>query len=219
MTIAQDPSVRMTIGVLTGRTMAEMGFDDTPENRARWAAEVADVAATQQYGPVAIDPEWPDVAYGDLADSLLDDVFAEHLRAVTNASAPVAKAADSKRFTLGPMYIPWRLDAHEEWTDDDELQGAVWDYVRSGDRRIRLQHNTEVVAGEWLEIMSWPFAVTVPILQPDGSSTLTSFPAGTVFLGVQWAEWAWPLVVAGKIRGYSIGGKAERLLVDLPDER
>ena len=36
---------------------------------------------------------------------------------------------------------------------------------------------------------------------------------GTVFMGVQWEPWAWELVKKGKLTGYSIGGKAERILV------
>jgi hypothetical protein len=36
-------------------------------------------------------------------------------------------------------------------------------------------------------------------------------------MGVQWEPWAWELVKKGKLTGYSIGGKAERMLVDLPE--
>lgn len=126
------------------------------------------------------------------------------------------KAAE-KRFTLGPMYIPDMTDAHGEWTDGEELQNAIWDYVRLGDRRIRLQHNTDIVAGEWLEIMSWPYPVTVPMFGANGEIVSREFPSDTVFLGVQWDEWAWELVKQGKVSGYSIGGKAQRVLVDMPE--
>jgi hypothetical protein len=130
----------------------------------------------------------------------------------------VSKADDERRFTLGPMYIPNRLDAHNEWTDPDELQKAVWDYMRKGDRRIRLQHNRDVVAGEALEVMAWPYEVDVPMVMKDASTQSVTFPANTVFLGVQWEPWAWELVKSDKLRGYSIGGRAQRLLVDLPEE-
>lgn len=129
---------------------------------------------------------------------------------------PYIKAAE-KRFTLGPMYIPDMTDAHGEWTDTEELQNAVWGYVQSNDRRIRLQHNVEIVAGEWVEILTWPYPVEVPMFDTDGAVHMMSFPAGTVFLGVIWEEWAWELVKQGKVRGYSIGGKAQRVLVDLPE--
>ena len=132
-------------------------------------------------------------------------------------STLVSKAEGERRYTLGPMYIPDRRDAHSEWTDSEELQKAVWDYVRKGDRRIRLQHDMDKVAGEFVEIMSWPFEVEAPMVRKDGSSRPMKFPANTVFLGVQWEPWAWEMVKNGKILGYSIGGKAQRLLVDLPD--
>ena len=126
--------------------------------------------------------------------------------------------ADEKRFTLGPWYIPDQKDAHGEWTDTTELQNALWNYVKAGDRRIRLQHNKNVVAGEWVEAMTWPYPVTVPVTKSDGTSEDITYPAGTVFMGTQWEPWAWELVKKGKLTGYSIGGKAERMLVDLPEE-
>lgn len=129
----------------------------------------------------------------------------------------VSKAVNEDRFTLGPMYVPNRLDAHSEWTDASELQKAVWDYVQKGDRRIRLQHDREKVAGEWVEVMTWPYEVEVPMLQKDADSVPVSFPEGTVFLGVKWEPWAWDMIKDGRIRGYSIGGKAERLYVDIEE--
>jgi hypothetical protein len=125
------------------------------------------------------------------------------------------KAEGEKRYTLGAMYIPDMEDAHGEWTDSDELQRAVWDYVRTDDRRIRLQHNRDVVAGEWVEVMAFPHSITVPITTPEGKEEQHTYPANTVFLGVIWEPWAWDMVREGKIRGYSIGGKAERLFVDM----
>ena len=126
--------------------------------------------------------------------------------------------SNEKRFTLGPWYIPDRQDAHGEWTDSEELQTALWDYVKSGDRRIRLQHRKSVVAGEWVETMTWPYPVTVPMRKADGTEENVTYPSGTVFMGVQWEPWAWELVKAGKLTGYSIGGKSERLMVDFPEQ-
>ena len=130
----------------------------------------------------------------------------------------ISKSVEERRFTLGPMYIPNRMDAHAEWTDPEELQNAVWEYVRKGDRRIRLQHNRDVVAGEFVEVMAWPYPVEVPMVQKSGATENMTFPANTVFLGVVWEPWAWELVKENKLRGYSIGGRAERLLADLPEE-
>lgn len=120
------------------------------------------------------------------------------------------KADNEHRFTLGPWYIPNQYDAHGEWTDADELQKSLWEYVKSGDRGIRLQHNKDIVAGEWLEAMSFPVPVTIG-MSKDATSKQVSYPAGTVFLGVQWKPWAWEMVKAGKIQGFSIGGAAARI--------
>ena len=122
---------------------------------------------------------------------------------------------EEQKFTLAPWYIPNRYDAHEEWTDPDELQKALWDYVKSGDRAIRLQHNKDVVAGEWVEAMTMPFPVTMPMKKANGRVEHLEYPAGTVFLGVRWDDWAWDMVKNGEITGYSIGGSAERLEVGL----
>jgi hypothetical protein len=55
------------------------------------------------------------------------------------------------------------------------------------------------------------------MMKADGSQSTVDFPANTVFMGVIWEPWAWELIKTGKLRGYSIGGKAERVLVDLDD--
>lgn len=123
---------------------------------------------------------------------------------------------DEKRYTLAPWYVPDVLDAHDEWTDKEEVQRAFWDYLSRDDRSIRLQHNMDIVAGEWVEGLTWPHAVTVPIKHPDGDKEIT-FPAGTPFLGVVWQPWAWQLIKDGEIRGLSIGGRGKRMEADPED--
>jgi len=127
------------------------------------------------------------------------------------------RKADEKRFTLGPLYVPDFMDAHGEWTDAEELQNGVWHWVRLGDRRIFLQHDTEVEAGEWVEVMTMPQAWTVDMIDADGETIgQVTYPPNTVFLGVVWNEEAWELVKAGQLRGYSIGGFSDRMYADLP---
>jgi hypothetical protein len=157
--------------------------------------------------------------YEELSEEVARQIYPAAFKELTKSigAYEVSKAEDMKRYTLGAMYIPDRLDAHSEWTSADELQQAVWSYVRSGDRNIRLQHNREITAGEWVEVMAFPYELTVPIQLPDGTSTSHTYPANTVFLGVIWEPWAWELVQSGKILGYSIGGKAERLYVDMEE--
>jgi len=155
-------------------------------------------------------------------DEVSEDELRQYVPKVLNETTmvltkqfDVSKATDEKKFTLGPMYIPNQIDAHNEWTDDSELQQAVWKYVQSGDRRIRLQHNRDVVAGEWVEIMTLPYQTQVPMMKSDGTTQPVNFPQNTVFLGVIWEDWAWDKIKKGEIRGYSIGGRAERMYVDL----
>ena len=132
--------------------------------------------------------------------------------------AAFVKAEGEDRFTLGPLYVPDFMDAHGEWTDADELQQAVWGWVKSGDRRIFLQHDRDVEAGEWVEVMTMPQPWTVDMKDPAGNSLgQVTYPPNTVFLGVQWNEKAWDLVKRGLLRGYSIGGFSDRMLADLPE--
>jgi hypothetical protein len=152
----------------------------------------------------------------DIAERIFPDAFVKEI-SKSIGKYELSKSEGEKRYTLGAMYIPDKLDAHGEWTDADELQRAVWDYVKSGDRRIRLQHNRDVVAGEWVEVMAFPYELTVPIQTLSGIEVNHTYPANTVFLGVIWESWAWELVQSGKILGYSIGGKAERLYVDMEE--
>lgn len=113
-----------------------------------------------------------------------------------------------KRFTLGPWYVPNEVDAHGDWTDPEELQQALWSYVRSGYRDIHLQHSPDIRAGEWVEAMTLPWPMTVPVIDMNGAVAEHVYPAGTVLLGVVWEPWAWTLVLEGKITGYSIGGSS-----------
>lgn len=129
-------------------------------------------------------------------------------------SVPVAKA-DEQRFTLAPVYVPGIEDAHGEFTDKDTLQKALWDWMRAGDRTIYLQHS-EKPAGEMVEMLTWPMPIETALAVPGEGITKYAFPADTPFMGVIWEPWAWEMVKAGDLRGYSIGGKAQRMEADLP---
>ncbi len=132
--------------------------------------------------------------------------------AALHAVVPFAKAED--RYTLGPVYVPGRVDGHGEFIDSDTLQKAIWDWVRSGDRTIFLQHS-EKAAGEMVEILTWPMPIQTSLALPGEDVRKVEFPAETPFMGVVWESWAWNLVKEGKLRGYSIGGKARRVEADL----
>ena len=194
----------MYVEVANGKDKKDSVVPMTQEASALWDKMVQEVAEVRAEGyGLEIPFEMPDVEIVEPTTGL--------------AKFEVSKALDEKQFTLGPMYIPNQLDAHDEWTDDSELQQAVWKYVQSGDRRIRLQHNRDVVAGEWVEIMTLPYQTQVPMLKADGTTQPVNFPQNTVFLGVIWDDWAWDKIKKAEIRGYSIGGRAERMYVDLDE--
>lgn len=190
---------------------------DTDEVREFIARCKADLDAMGDDVVADIPGEFPDTVDTDslgLYSKTVDDLVTT-LPATKAVDEGFTKAVGEHKFTLGPMYVPGRLDAHEEWTDASELQKAVWQYVDNGDRQIRLQHNRDIVAGRWSEIVTWPYEVTVPMHKADGTTSMMTFPPDTVFLGVHWEDWAWDLVKAGKVRGYSVGGRAKRIFVDL----
>ena len=126
----------------------------------------------------------------------------------------IAKAAEY-RYTLGPAYVPNTEDAHGEFTDEVTLQKAMWDWVKRGDRNIYLQHSDKP-AGEMVEMLTWPFPIEADLTVPKQGVTKFVFPADTPFLGVIWEPWAWDMVKAGELRGYSIGGGANRVEADIP---
>jgi hypothetical protein len=147
-----------------------------------------------------------------------EDQVKASLKSLSKDSSFLRKQA-ARRFTLGPLYVPDFMDAHGEWTDSEELQQAVWEWVRGGDRTIYLQHDKDVKAGEWVEVMTMPQPWTVDMLDGAGNAIgKITYPAGTVFLGVIWDEKPWQDIVAGRLRGYSIGGFSDRVLADLPEE-
>lgn len=205
--IANQIFLALTRGMTFEETKLDSGYKKDFDLMAQ---EIKDAPQGTMMSPVN---EW----IGDEYDDIIAAFERVESRAVAKkvGSYELSKSDGAKRYTLGAMYIPDRVDAHGEWTDGEELQRAVWDYVRSNDRRIRLQHNRDVVAGEWVEVMAFPYELSVPMTTISGVPINHTYPANTVFLGVVWEPWAWELVKEGKILGYSIGGKAERLYVDI----
>ncbi|CAB4145808.1 Phage-like element PBSX protein, XkdF [uncultured Caudovirales phage] len=139
----------------------------------------------------------------------------EKLSLLVDRNTEVVAKAHEQRYTLGPWYVPDMEDAHGEFTDSETLQKALWEWVRKGDRTIYLQHSQKP-AGEMVEIMTVPFPVEADLKVPNQGTTKFKFPAETPFMGVVWEPWAWEMVKAGTLRGYSIGGTAKRMTVDLP---
>jgi hypothetical protein len=205
----------MTRMAIKGLSFEETGLDSNKKDF--YDRLMVDIEKHPEKAMISPVNEWADDKYDDFLAKYEKTRKSRVLKKL--GIYEISKAEGERRYTLGAMYIPNIEDAHGEWTDADELQKAVWEYVRKDDRRIRLQHNRDVIAGEWLEIMSFPYSLTVPIKSPEGVEKEHTYPAHTVFLGVVWEPWAWQMVKDGKIRGYSIGGKAERLFVDMDVEK
>jgi 2'-5' RNA ligase len=125
---------------------------------------------------------------------------------------PLVLRADAKRYTFAPLYVPNVLDSHGEWASPDDLQAMVWDYVRCGNRSISIQHVPGTVAGECVEVVSWPYDVEAKMTLGDGSGEETvTLPAGTIYQGIVWEPWAYAALRANKINGISMGGAAWRV--------
>jgi hypothetical protein len=130
----------------------------------------------------------------------------------------VTKSNDEKRYTLGVMYVPGVRDSDNEYANADELQRACWDFVRKGSKRVRDTH-TATEIGDLVELISWPFPTEAEMSTGDGKVVKRKLPAGTVYAGVVWDEKVWPLVKSGKLRGYSMGGKAVRVRDAATDDK
>ena len=150
----------------------------------------------------------------------LDEDVKKAYEVMEDQPPTVLKSSPEKRFSYAPMYMPGRLDAHDEFVKSaDDLQQAAWEYVRKTghDRTIYLQH-IDKPAGEWVEITSWPYEVEAPMQMPDGRVRKAKLPAGTVYMGVIWEPWAYDMVKKGKLLGFSMGGWAKRVEAELVEK-
>ena len=139
----------------------------------------------------------------------------EQKLAAVSLTVPVVKEED--KFTLAPVYVPDLADSDGETIAANDLQKSLWDWVKKGDRTIYLQH-TDKSAGEMVELLTWPFEIETSLDVPNQGVTKYRFPKDTPFMGVIWENWAWDMVKGGELRGYSIGGRARRLEVELPEQ-
>jgi hypothetical protein len=127
---------------------------------------------------------------------------------------PLVKSNEERRYTLGLFYAPDQDDLHKEWASDSELHDGVIRYQLRGSRRLRLQHNPRQEVGTVLSVFRWPYPTEALMKSAaTGTERKVMLPAGSVFAEVLWDEAAWPLVKSGRIRGYSMGGRALRVRV------
>lgn len=133
----------------------------------------------------------------------------------------VTKSLDEERYTFGPLYTPDEADAHGEFARASTIQKAMWDFARSGQRTVNKQHDTSNHIGEVVEQVVWPYPVEVELQLPGRAVRKAMLPAGTAYVGVIWSPEAWPGVKGGAITGYSMGGRAMRVVTGelLPPSR
>lgn len=155
-------------------------------------------------------PESIDIEFDTVGVALGDVVTHYRLLGPSLLSDDPILRADEERYTLAPLYSPGLDDTHGDSIDSVSLQRSAWDYFRSGDRDVRLQHLPDIVAGEVVELVTWPFEVTCELAKGDGSSEAVTLPPGTVYEGVVWRPWAYEAVKNGKLNGMSLGGRAKR---------
>jgi hypothetical protein len=201
------------------------GDDVTMMPRATWTAVEQETTYVEKAGKVLSAKNAKLIT--DAADALKTALSNAGVLAdepATKATGPfesegtyiVAKSRDEDRYTMGPYYVPNRVDAHGEMIDPEVLEKAVWEYVRSSaaeGRRINDQHDDtgDATTGEWVGVISWPKEETWELMQADGTTKSVTLPAGTVYMGIVWDEPEWKLIKSGAKTGLSMGGRAMRV--------
>jgi Putative phage serine protease XkdF len=130
--------------------------------------------------------------------------------AEAEAELALTKAVAEKRYALGVLYLPNKLDAHREWADPEDLHEALIDFARHGDKKLRKQHGSEVI-GEVIEAFVWPFDHDADLIQADGTVKKQRLPGGTAYIGAIFTPEGWREIRAGDRRGFSMGGSCIRV--------
>lgn len=115
------------------------------------------------------------------------------------------------RLTVAVFHEPNRVDAHGEYVEARELSRATLDYATKSDLKLRKMHDRSKVIGDVAAVICWPAKVAAELCVPTASCTRKDLNAGTTFLVTHWSPEAWADVKAGRLRGYSLGGRAQRV--------
>lgn len=154
-----------------------------------------------------------DTGAGRLAAAYLAAELASRRQLAAAESHPLARSTE--RITFAPVYMPNVPDSWNTFAEPDTLTNAVDRLNRSSDRDISVDHS-DVVVGERLQMFTWPFEHQARLLRVDGSSYDRTLPAHTAYMRARWHPEAWPSVLAGHIRGFSIEGSAAVVPSDGP---
>lgn len=148
---------------------------------------------------------------------------------------------DLLNYTLGIVYEPYEVDLQDDWTDEDEIRKAAWDYMR----KVQQDPVKEVGKG-LLEAVKKAYEedaeVRIDISKileedfekrfkdmheewlDDGSYIVESFLApvemnldgyivkkGTWLMGVRWSDEMYEKIKKGERTGFSMGGSGYRV--------
>jgi hypothetical protein len=152
---------------------------------------------------------------GGLIVSFLDFIKSDTPKILTD----IVDDGKPDQYTLAPYYVPNTLDGHKEWVETRDLEKAVNEWsLFSPNRNVFLQHNEDIVAGTWTQLIVMPWEFDAELRSADGSVKTYHFPKGTVLIGVVWKNSAWEMILDGRITGMSMGGMAKEKEEALPTQ-
>lgn len=121
----------------------------------------------------------------------------------------LVKSEDERRFTLTVAYpadkadIAVAQDGHRDFASKAAVQDAAWNFLRKGGK-VGLWHAEDTDgAGTVVESFIWPGDDWAA---PNGYVV----KSGDWLVGIVWEPEPWELIKAGKIRGVSMQGSAQR---------
>ena len=143
---------------------------------------------------------------GGLVVPFLDFLKADRPKVLTE----VVDDGNPDQYTLDIFYVPNENDGHLEWVEVRDLDKAVNEWsLFAPNRNVFLQHNEDIVAGTWTQLIVMPWAFDAELRKADGSTQTHHFPKGTVLIGTIWKNWAWQMILDGRINGMSMGGMSK----------
>lgn len=134
------------------------------------------------------------------------------------AGVRVVKASDERRYTLGVAYpamktdVSRAADGHRDFVSPEALEKTAWEWMDKR-RAINLFHKSgDQFDGHGTVVESYIYrgpdwTVDSPV---DGKPYVIK--AGDWLMGCQWSDYAWALVKAGLVNGWSPEGSATRTI-------
>lgn len=130
------------------------------------------------------------------------------LKALTRRSSyHVIKADQQQRYTLGVAYPAGEVDSHGDYTTQDVLEKAAWEFMLSG-QAVTAGAGTDHADGTDLSgRVVESYIYRGPNWQGDTGEQIAN--SGDWMLGVVWGQQAWDRILRGELTGYSIQGLAK----------